>query len=193
MNVDSIESTFAGRLSPDSLAAKFRDELLQAGATVPGYRVESGSLVGEDGKHYVSGLSEQVGDVINVFSKPLELVRASSFQGSSAELILAYAGEAPLCLVYRVGEKNYILGPLDTVKCLRAVASGTAFFTSGDADFIGESIDRSTLDGILKSRFPGRVDQGALNFQQILGTPAELSSITVEQPSLRRIGYVRSE
>jgi ERCC4-related helicase len=193
MNVDSIESTFAGRLSPDSLAAQFRDELLQVGASAPGYRIESGSLVGEDGMQYVSGLSEQTGDVINVFSKPLELLHASSFHGRSAELILACAGETPLCLFYRDAEKNYVLGPLDTVKCLRAVTSGTVFSPSGDADFIGESIDPSALDGILKSRFPGRVDRGALNFQQILGLPAVLPSTTVEQLDLRRIGYVRSE
>ncbi len=192
MNVDSIESTYAGRLSPDSLAAQFRNELLQVGAMAPGYRFESGTLFSEDGTHYVSGLSEQGGDAINVFSKPLELIQAAGFQGSSAELLLAYMGETPVCLICRESGRNFVLGPLDTVKCLRAVASGTAFVPSCAVDFIGESIDQPTLEGILKERFPGRVDRTALNFQQVLGLPVETLPTPAWQPTLLRIGHVRS-
>ncbi len=192
MNVDSIESTYAGRLSPDSLAAQFRDELLQVGARAPGYRLESGSLFSEDGKQYVSGLSEQGGDVINVFSKPLELVHAAAFVGNSAELLLAYMGETPVCLIYRESGRNFVLGPLDTVKCLRAVASGVAFVPSSVVDFIGENIDQASLDGILEERFPGRVDRAALNFQQVLGLPVETPSSPACEPTLLRIGRVRS-
>jgi hypothetical protein len=192
MNVDSIESTFAGRLSPDSLAAQFRNELLQVGASAPGYRIESGSLVSEDGKQYVSGLSEQTGDVINVFSKPLELVRAAAFVGSSAELLLACMGETPVCLIYRESGRNFVLGPLDTVKCLRAVASGVAFVPSSVVDFIGENIDQASMEGILMERFPGRVDRTALNFQQVLGLPVETLSSPACAPTLLRIGHVRS-
>jgi hypothetical protein len=192
MNVDSIESTYAGRLSPDSLAAQFRNELLQVGARAPGYRLESGSLFSEDGKQYVSGLSEQGGDVINVFSKPLELVHAAAFVGSSAELLLAYMGETPVCLIYRESGRNFVLGPLDTVKCLRAVASGVAFVPSSVVDFIGENIDQASLEGMLKERFPGRVDRAALNFQQVLGLPVETPSSPACEPTLLRIGHVRS-
>jgi hypothetical protein len=193
MNVDSIESTYAGRLSSDSLAAQFRNELLQVGASAPGYRFESGSLFSEDGTQYVSGLSEQRGEVINVYSKPLERVCVSASQGRHAELLLAYMGETPICLIYRYAEKNYLLGPLDTVKCLRAVTSGAAFVPSSDADFSGETIDHSTLDGFLKSRFPGRVDRGALNFQQVLGMPVQSPAAVMHQPTLQLIGHVRSE
>jgi SNF2 family DNA or RNA helicase len=192
MNVDSIESTYAGRLSPDSLAAQFRSELLHVGAMAPGYRFESGALFSEDGAQYVSSLSEQGGDVINVFSKPLELIHAAAFQGSSAELLLAYMGETPICLICREAGRNFVLSPVDTVKCLRAVASGTAFVPSSAVDFIGESIDQPTLEGILKERFPGRVDRTALNFQQVLGLPVETPSTPAWQPTLLRIGHVRS-
>lgn len=192
LNVDSIEATYAGRLSPDSLAAQFRNELLQVAAMAPGYRLESGTLLSEDGTHYVSGLSEQGGDAINVFSKPLELIQAARFQGSSAELLLAYMGETPVCLVYREAGRNFVLSPIDTVKCLRAVASGTAYVPSSAVDFIGESIDQPTLEGILKERFHGRVDRTALNFQQVLGVPVETPSCLASQPTLLRIGHVRS-
>ena len=192
MNVDSIESTYAGRLSPDSLAAQFRSELLQVGAGAPGYVFESGSLFSEDGTQYVSGLSEQGGDMINVFSKPLELIHAAAFQGSSAELFLAYMRETPVCLVYREAGRNFVLSPIDTVKCLRSVTSGSAFTPSSDVDFIGESIDQPTLEGILKERFPGRVDRTALNFQQVLGLPVDTLSTPACQPTFLRIGQVRS-
>ena len=192
MNVDCIEATYAGRLSPDSVATQFRSELLHVGACAPGYRIEAGSLFSEDGTQYVSGLSEQRGEVINVFSKPLALVCMSASQGRHAELLLAYMGETPVCLVCRDAEKNYLLGPLETVKCLRAVTSGTAFIPSRDADFVGETMDHSTLDSILKSRFSGRIDRGALNFQQVLGMPAPAPSATMHQPTLQLIGHVRS-
>ena len=192
MNVDSIEATYAGGLSPDSLAAQFRNELLPVGAAAPGYRFESGSLFSEDGTQYVSGLSEQGGDAINVFSKPLELIQAAGFQGSSAELLLAYMGETPVCLICREAGRNFVLSPIDTVKCLRSVTSGSVFAPSSDVDFIGESIDQPTLESILKERFPGRVDRTALNFQQVLGLPVETPSNPASQPTLLLIGHVRS-
>ncbi len=190
LNLKAIEETCAGKIESDSVSASFREGLLRLGALLSDSRLESGILHYGHRAKFTSDLSEPAATPITVYSLPYESLHAVPASVSSSELLLVESAGKPICLVHKSGDGYRVLGPLQTVDCLESVVSGRAFAVSAAVDFSDASLDHETLRRILCSRFTGRIDSNALDFNAVLGfTPAVSESLGAPL-TMRHIGYV---
>jgi hypothetical protein len=191
LNLKAIEETCAGAAKIDSISQLFRQRLIQVGAYLPGYRLVDNTLSSKS-NFFSSNLNDYRSTPITVHSLPFEsLVPRTASQTESEMLILEKSG-VPICLIHRLNGKSRVLGPVETIDCLLSLVSGENFSPKGEADFIGNTIDGDSLNRILKTKFPGRIDSYALDFNSVLG----FSRPTVDRGNtpvtLRFIGTVKS-